>query len=501
MAAFKLSLNNLRNNDVYLLLTSNTGKTQSISGITPSIYTPISSIPNNELIIEYIDSGRLYFTQGLPTDNPPTPNGDTYYGWVEFSQKKSDCINGVSQFWINLSNVDIFGLPLSISGTDINNEVFSLGYASGATQTIEYLGKKFPKAISKAGLFNKILAPNIEPYAYLSFNTYLGGLIKSGAKMTIISDTTSSGTTQTFKGGFVNNYDKSLSGTVIVSLVDDKQNTFKITDTNLTSDIIYKCDGGSIYYNNIKLPQNRSGKTDNEIVTNSVFREIVLGLNEGYFIPNGNVNSCYFPTYTPFLNGGNKYAEEIHKCSNSYGFPYADSNLKVLITATASTSSPVTITICDDITPFGFTNNSISTNNAPTCDDYTFGIGTGSSVGDIQIGSCTYTAGPNGTYGNNLPSYSGWTQMYFSGKTSYIWVLTSGNKSKVIYTDNEGNDCFIGGQPSWIPLSGGRMYLVWGANITLNPKYGTPVNHNLKKNCTIKDFFISLLTKNNKKRG
>ena len=59
----------------------------------------------------------------------------------------------------------------------------------------------------------------------------------------------------------------------------------------------------------------------------------MIGINEGYFSmtnPANNDNSM-FPGLVPFATGdGNQYAQVIHEGSNSYGFPYADSNLKVL---------------------------------------------------------------------------------------------------------------------------------------------------------------------------
>jgi len=49
----------------------------------------------------------------------------------------------------------------------------------------------------------------------------------------------------------------------------------------------------------------------------------------------------------PFRNSqGNVYAQIVHETSNSYGFPYADANLKTLVVA--AIDSPITLTILKD---------------------------------------------------------------------------------------------------------------------------------------------------------
>jgi hypothetical protein len=75
-----------------------------------------------------------------------------------------------------------------------------------------------------------------------------------------------------------------------------------------------------------------------------LFRNLCIGINEAYFTANGPNDSWKFSSDKPFQNGqGNVYAQIMHESSNSYGFPYADSNLKPLLVASIAT--PVTLTI------------------------------------------------------------------------------------------------------------------------------------------------------------
>ena len=66
--------------------------------------------------------GRLYVGYGeMPP--APDPNSNQYYGWVEFSRNNVD--KGV---YLNLSNVDIVGLPLTLKGKLADDgKPFSLG--------------------------------------------------------------------------------------------------------------------------------------------------------------------------------------------------------------------------------------------------------------------------------------------------------------------------------------------------------------------------------------
>jgi len=102
--------------DLYLLLTGD--KQTGISGIIPNTSVKLSDLlttnPNLELDIESIEGARLYVGYGaFPANNAPIPDGEQYYGWIEFTKKSSE-----NKVWLNLSNVDITGLPLTLSGTD-----------------------------------------------------------------------------------------------------------------------------------------------------------------------------------------------------------------------------------------------------------------------------------------------------------------------------------------------------------------------------------------------
>jgi len=76
------------------------------------------------------------------------------------------------------------------------------------------------------------------------------------------------------------------------------------------------------------------------------------------------------------------------------------------------TEYPLTVTICNDKKPVGYSEVK-STNNAPACGTITLGIGD-SSLGVIAIGECTYSTTGGGNYGGYLPEMTGWTKMYFN---------------------------------------------------------------------------------------
>lgn len=429
MKPFVLKIDNQRSDNVYSLLTV-AGEYTNLSGITVGNYTRLNS-GTTQISGDIVNGGRLYFVtskRGAPKSGVPTPDGNYYFGWVEFSKLPSDCSNGNCQLWINLSNVDVYGLQLALSGVDTCGRPFSCGYMSGATDSINYLSRLFPGATIKTVTGQKkILAPDIKTSAYTSFDKYVNTLVKNSAKMVILSDCASGYTGQLFNGSF-------QTGDTIVSLVDNSGNTFNIPKTGLTNSIIYNCDGGCLYYNNTYRkdnvdPTQVTGQTKQDyIVGNSLFRDIMIGLHEGYFNPTGVTDNRQFPTDTPFKYGGNSYAKAIHKISNSYGFPYADSNLKVLITADVTTA--VTITVCDDRKAVGYCDKVL-----PPCNiqpKYQFGFGAGSNLGDITINDKTINLDPIAkTFHGDLPLTTGntWNKMYFSGKTSYILYRTPMNPS------------------------------------------------------------------------
>ncbi|MEH0069743.1 hypothetical protein V6L77_04435 [Pannonibacter sp. Pt2-lr] len=106
--------------DIYILLTGE--NVTGLTGITLGTVTSLSQIPNAAISFTTIKSGRLYAGLGQ-FPNPPTPAGGIYYGWIEFS-----CLAAGDNLWINMSNVDLLGLPLSIAGTEAGGGSFSLGY-------------------------------------------------------------------------------------------------------------------------------------------------------------------------------------------------------------------------------------------------------------------------------------------------------------------------------------------------------------------------------------
>jgi hypothetical protein len=92
----------------------------------------LSRNPSHSFSAEKLVSSRLYVGY-VPIPSSPDPNSSQYYGWVEFS-RNPDVDKGV---WLNLSNVDIVGLPLTLKGKSADDgNPFSLGYKKSVKDII-----------------------------------------------------------------------------------------------------------------------------------------------------------------------------------------------------------------------------------------------------------------------------------------------------------------------------------------------------------------------------
>jgi hypothetical protein len=433
---------------LYVLLTADSSS--GVTGITVGTLTPMTA--NMAISFDTIKSGRLYVGYGqLP--NPPLPQGPHYFGWIEFSRQSTD-----TAVWINLSNVDILGLPLTLEGTDSAGKAFTLGYktpmvATAPAESIianakailtDNTGGNSAALVTTATGETKILAPNHVPASYRSYDDYLGQLTDKilanyPAPINILSDTPLGGLPVQMAGKFSNA--TKPTGTIISMTSTDGKQVCHITKENLTSKIIYECDGGYMNWSTdggatfSKIHQNRTlandpaGKVAEQTITNSVFRNIMIGLNEGYFSMSttSNNTSAMFAGLNPFDNGnGNQYAQVIHKSSNSYGFPYADSNLKVLVTA--QLGATLTLNVIADNTNKDYEAPSDNSSNQPQSGKYQLGIGGGSQMlGIIKIGNWRYVPNATGGYGGFLPDLTQWTKMEFTGlgANKYLWIMNN----------------------------------------------------------------------------
>jgi hypothetical protein len=280
------------------------------------------------------------------------PNSNQYYGWIEFS-RNPEVDKGV---WLNLSNVDIVGLPLTLGGRSIEGEPFSLGYKKSVKEIISdienrALASQDPAVVKDCGGGRtKIVAPNIQFPFYRRYDDYLNRLTVAGAKLTIQTDTPKDGTSKTFTGSFTRGTYQALADSDPILTLKCDSDTFLILKSQFSTQYLYRCDGGQVVFNGESVPQNQNDKDGTlapAVYTNSLFRNLCIGINEGYFTADGINDSSKFSSDKPFQNGqGSVYAQIIHEASNSYGFPYADSNLKTLLVA--ATDTPITLTILKD---------------------------------------------------------------------------------------------------------------------------------------------------------
>lgn len=356
MSRFTFKIANNRGDETQLnLLLTVAGAYSGLDGIEVGKSTVLADFfsqnPSHSFSAEALVSCRLYVGYGTMPANPD-PNSDQYYGWIEFS-RNPETDEGV---WLNLSNVDIIGLPLTLSGNTTDGKSFSLGYKRSVQEIVSdiesrALTSKGPAVVKDCGGGRtKIVAPNIQFPFYRSYDDYLNTLTTAGASLSITTDTPKGGTAKTFTGSFAKGTYKSLADADPILTLKCDSDAFQILKSQFTTEYLYRCDGGQVIFNGQSVPQNQNdqnGTNAPAVYTNSLFRNLCIGINEGYFTADGANDSSKFSSDKPFQNGqGSVYAQIIHESSNSYGFPYADSNLKTLLVA--SIDAPITLTILKD---------------------------------------------------------------------------------------------------------------------------------------------------------
>jgi hypothetical protein len=355
VSTFTFHVENHRGDESQLNLMLTAASQAGLEGLRLGRTTALSDFfaanSSHSFSAETLESSRLYVGYGsLPA--APDPNSDQYYGWIEFSRSDND--DGV---WLNLSNVDVVGLPLTLEGRSADSGgAFSLGYAKSVKEVIaevrsRALTSEGPAVVKDCGDDRtKIVAPNIQFPFYRRYDEYLDALTTEGAELTIRTDTPVAGTSKTFTGSFAKGRYQDLPDANPLISLSCGSDTFQVSKRQITTEYLYRCDGGTVVFNGQTVPQNRpddKGQDVEAVYTNSLFRNLCIGVNEGYFTPEGPNDSSTFSSGVPFRNGqGNVYAHIIHEASNSYGFPYADANLKTLVVA--ALDSPITLTILRD---------------------------------------------------------------------------------------------------------------------------------------------------------
>ncbi|MDD7910280.1 beta-1,3-glucanase family protein [Pseudovibrio exalbescens] len=467
--------NNRTDDEIYVLLTAKNMEKGKQPKHAIQLNKPTKLSKDTVVSFETITAARLYVSVG-PVSPAPNLDDDHYFGWIEFTKTEKD-----GTLWINLTNVDITGLPLALTGSE-NGKPFSLGTLLPMKapkkdpqehSLIDALEKIFTKErpvkakVHCKNGYIKVLSPIHAPESYASFAPYIKRLCEANAPVSITSDAPKGKSAVTFKGQFTDPAKNKNNN--VMELKDGNGNTITIDDKNLTTKTLYQCAGGTYLYNGKPEPfnipvNNNDPHAGLKKILNSVIRNILVGFNEGYFSENGPNDSEYFTGMKPFEYGGNQYAEVIHQYTNSYGFSYADGNLKTLIRADAT--KPVTLHVLQDTQTGYYEEYPVQ----PIAGLYQFGIGTGSDhLGSIKINGFTYEPSEQGAYGGFLPYLTEWTKMEFTGKSEhqnhYIWIKNG---------DVVEGECLTG-HHIWVdgskpPKSSdkapkGYTNLTWGANL------------------------------------
>ncbi len=513
MSNIIINIDNQRTTSLDMLVMITGDDILNLSPITAEVPTLLSTIPNGQITLDQIDGGRLYLIEASLSDldiDPTTnklktsldPKSNIYYSWIEFSATATDVTEG--RIWSNLTNVDMVTLPLIMKGT-LGKNNWHLGYKASVndirTDLVPNVVASGSSAIiSCSNNREKIVAPNIKPAEYPTLEDYVQILSDNEAPLIIYSDHLDSRGFVEFRGSFKKTSQPSDTILELISQ-DNFQNKIVCTKQNLTDKIMKECDGGELKYTNDKgdtcsIKQNAQETDtpetgcfpltkDERTMTNSVFRNILIGINEGYFEPDQNNYSTSFPFLTPFPKAGqgNQYAKVLFDNSNSYGFPYADSNLKVLVTS--DIGLPLDLTIIDDNKAEGFSTEAELDifANEPQTGTFDFGIGDGSeSLGIIRLGECRYVPTDKGAYGGFLPTLNDWTKMEFTGtQDAFIWIKTPDQGlSAAAAPDVEATGCFqqknANGDFVDITLKWNltNNKLDWGANIRWKPGATSP---------------------------
>jgi len=318
------NVSGLQSSDIYILLTGDDFVGSGISVNTPQ---KLSDLPSSSFEVSKLIGGRLYVSYYDAPPRNPIPDSTNYYGYLEFT------IGDDSVLWVDISSVDTFGVPIQFKVGDNN-----VGYQSSHNQIIKNI-----QAIPGINSGNitidcghghlKIVGANVFYDAQPPFTPYLQTLAGNQLKVISLDD---SPLTYHFEGSF-----GAQGGVSLKSTTDS--NTFEITADQLKSKYIYLCNGNCVW----------NGTTRNAMSPNdacaAIYRDIMIGLNEGYFSSKGENNTQKFPHMKPFNgNYGNQYARMIHEGSQSYGYPFADSNLKTLIRQSVGDSTPFDLYILGD---------------------------------------------------------------------------------------------------------------------------------------------------------
>ena len=411
---------------------------------------PLSQFPS--LIADSVKGGRIYIgcgklpsktESGLHGGDQPDPTSKQYFGWIEFS-----CFGSDDSVFINLSNVDQTALPLTLSGIDQKGKPWRVGYKVNNLALLDKLKKVANEsaqiiAHTETGKITKVLAPNKKPAAYPSYDSYLKSLIDASAKVTSTSDVADPKVGPIlFRGNF---HSPETKYNYILTLKGSNGMYFRLKQDQFVTTYLYQCDGGTLYYAKAKdlsyeencFPQNDKNPAHKERnIYNSLFRNLCIGINEGYFTPTGENNTVNFCLHIPFASGnGNPYAKILYHNTNSYGFPYADSNLKVLMNSQLGV--PIEMTILPDDKAADYNADAENQSNYPLISQYHMAFGAGSDVGgSVTIENCRYVKSEN--YSGFLPIVSEWTKIVFNNPDHYIWFKTDGSvplEKSVVYGD------------------------------------------------------------------
>lgn len=336
--ALQVVIQNQTGSDVFVQATG-TGGSASIPLAQP---LALSNLPLTgglpSFTIDNLSAGRLYFSRGavMPAGDldPGNPNvASIRYDSVELT------VDGTPFASANLTAVDQFALAMTLESLDSQGQVLhTLDYRKNAMEVIALLRTLAPKAVVPRDAnqsFVRVLSPLKEPDLYPSFDNYVSTL--DGQAIEIAGHFFGNPQSDYVYSGRIEH-----GGVTLTSA--DKSVNLVIAAADLNNTSIYRSNGAYMI-------NGKAGSIDQNDVNAAVYRDVMTGLNLGYFSatdPTAN-NSANWGPLVPFASSnGNRYADIIYQASDSYGFPFADNKLKVLLKLDSNSVSALRITLRAD---------------------------------------------------------------------------------------------------------------------------------------------------------
>lgn len=330
--ALTFHINNQSNEnsgDVYVTVAGNSGS-YDVPGMTNDVPKKLSGIPNEEITINTLVSGRIYISYNNGVTSSVPFDSKTRFDWAELTVTPS------STDVANLTAVDQFGIGMRLTTKNGNQELESIGTANASTifKALQEIPGGLKSTVRNTeGEIIRVLSP-LHSDAYPLLTDY----VQSMEGTTVVLNTAFFGTPfvlSQYFGTFDEDGKVHLEGTSSPSNQAPEQ--FTITGDTLIDSIYTGVGTPNTLEGTLTrdlLAGFNTGLWDSKYGNNSLnFCDDAISEIEGSWCPNG-FNEPNFGDARIGLESYatcNQYAATINKYSDSYGSPYSDASKKVTV--------------------------------------------------------------------------------------------------------------------------------------------------------------------------